>query len=166
MAGGMAGAGPSTLNYAASGGYVAFSSDVSILEEYLRSSESQAKTLRELPGLAEAAQQVTGPGTDLFGYENWVETLRTTFESLKKSPGPSAAPSGLNPLPSALGVTVPGQQVKDWMNFSLLPDFDKVAKYFYFTVSGGSANVDGLTLKLFAPIPPQLKGAQGSGSAH
>jgi hypothetical protein len=43
------------------------------------------------------------------------------------------------------------------MDFSLLPDFDSLAKYFYFTVYGGSANVDGLSFKLFAPVPPGLK---------
>ena len=43
------------------------------------------------------------------------------------------------------------------MDFSLLPAFDKVAQYFYFTVYAGSANVDGLTLKVFAPTPPALR---------
>ncbi|MCX6928040.1 MAG: hypothetical protein NT154_33240 [Verrucomicrobia bacterium] len=52
---------PSTLNCAASGGYVAMSTDASLLEEYLRSSESRGKALREKPGLPEAAQKV-GPG--------------------------------------------------------------------------------------------------------
>jgi hypothetical protein len=43
------------------------------------------------------------------------------------------------------------------MDFSLLPPFDKVAQYFYFTVTAGSANVDGLTLKIFSPTPPALR---------
>jgi hypothetical protein len=38
----------------------------------------------------------------------------------------------------------------------LLPDYDSVAKYFYLSVMGGNANADGLTLKVFAPRPPQL----------
>ena len=52
-----------TLSCAASGGYVAMSTDTSLLEEYLRSSESQAKTLREKAGLLEAAQKVGGLST-------------------------------------------------------------------------------------------------------
>ena len=56
---------PRTLSCAASGGYVAMSTDTSLLEEYLRSSESQAKALREKPGLLEAAQKVGGMGTGL-----------------------------------------------------------------------------------------------------
>jgi hypothetical protein len=60
--------------------------------------------------------------------------------------------SELNPLPgSGLG------QVKDWLDVSLLPPYEKVAKYFYFTVSALSASVDGISLIVFAPTPPQLK---------
>ena len=40
---------------------------------------------------------------------------------------------------------------------SLLPDYNKVTKYFHFSVYAGNVNVDGLTLKMFYPIPPQLK---------
>ena len=40
-----------SLNYAASSGYVAISTDASMIEEYLRSSDSQQKALRETPGL-------------------------------------------------------------------------------------------------------------------
>ena len=43
------------------------------------------------------------------------------------------------------------------MDYSLAPPFEKVAPYFYFTVYGGSANVDGLTLKFYAPTPPALR---------
>ena len=149
--------GPRTLNYAASRGYVAFSTDASILEEYLRSSESQAKALRETPGLAEAAQKVGGTGTGLFGYENDLETTRATFEAWKRNSSTNAA--DFNPLPGM--VTMPGalKSFQAWMDFSLLPAYDQVSKYFYFTVYGGSVNVDGLTLKLFAPVPPASKGS-------
>jgi hypothetical protein len=43
------------------------------------------------------------------------------------------------------------------MDFSLLPAFEKVAQYFYFSIYAVSANVDGLTLKVFAPTPPALR---------
>ena len=38
-----------------------------------------------------------------------------------------------------------------------MPAFDKVAHYFYFDVYAGSANVDGMTLKAFSPVPPALR---------
>jgi hypothetical protein len=148
---------PRTLHYAASGSYVAFSTDPAMLEEYLRSSDSQAKTLRETSGLMDASQKVTGPGTGLFGYENQAETMRATFEALKKSPGSITNAAALNPLSGALGAANPANTFLQWLDFSLLPSFDKVSKYFSFRVYAGSASVDGLTLKVFAPVPPQLK---------
>jgi hypothetical protein len=56
---------------------------------------------------------------------------------------------------------VPGgaKGLREWVDFSLLPPFDKISKYFYFAVYGGGATVDGLTLKMFVPVPPQLKQA-------
>jgi hypothetical protein len=148
--------GPRTLNYCASGGYVALSSDVSILEEFLRSSESQAKALRETPGLTDASQKVIGTGTGLFGYENQAETMRVLFEALRK--GSATNLGGLNPLTGALGIASPDKNIKDWMDFSLLPPYERIAKYFYFTVYSGSSTVDGLTFKMFAPVPPGLRG--------
>jgi len=46
---------------------------------------------------------------------------------------------------------------RDWMDFSLLPDYDQVSKYFFFSVFGGSTTVDGISFKAFAPRPPLLK---------
>jgi hypothetical protein len=146
---------PRTLSYAASGGYVAFSTDVALLEEYLRSSDGQGKALRDTTGLAEAAQKVSQPGTSSFGHENRVEKLRAAFESLKTSP--DSPDSNFSSLVAALGLSTPEASIKDWMDFSLLPAFDKVSKYFYFRVYGGSASAEGLTFKWFAPTPPTLR---------
>jgi hypothetical protein len=133
------------------------STDAALLEEYLRSSESQAKPLREMPGLLEAAQRVGGMGTGLFGYENEVDTMRAAFEAAKNDPGASTNGIGPSLLPGLPGITGPESNLNDWMDFSLLPAFDKVAQYFYYTIYAGSANADGLTLKLFAPMPPALR---------
>jgi hypothetical protein len=43
-----------------------------------------------------------------------------------------------------------------WLDFSLLPEYDAVAKYFYISTFAGSANADGLTFKVFTPRPPTL----------
>jgi hypothetical protein len=146
---------PRGLNYAASGGYVAFSTDVPLLEEFLRSSQSEGKALREVAGLAEAAQKVTAPGTGLFGYENRVEKMRTAFESLKSNIE-TRDPNSTS-LAAVLGLSTPEASIKDWMDFSLLPPFDRVSKYFSFTVYGASASVEGLNFKWFAPSPRNLK---------
>jgi hypothetical protein len=150
-------AAPRTLSCAASGGYVAMSTDTPLLEEYLRSSESQAKALRDKPGLLEAAQRVGGMGTGYFEYENQADAMRAAFETAKNDPGASTNGLGPNLFPGLPGISGPEGNLSEWMDFSLLPAFDKVAQYFYATVYAGSANVDGLTLKLFVPMPPALR---------
>jgi hypothetical protein len=153
-------AAPRNLNYAASKGYVAFSSDPALIEEYLRSSEGVRSSLRDTPGLTEAAQKVAGPGSSLFGYENQVETMRVLFEQLRKNAGPPGAspPSpAASLLPSELNVSGTVKSFKELMNFSLLPNFETVSKYFHFAVYGGGGSVDGLSLKFFAPVPPGVK---------
>jgi hypothetical protein len=148
---------PRSLSCAASGSYVALSTDVPLLEEYLRSAASQAKVLRDKPGLLEAAQQVGGMGTGLFGYENELDVMRATFESARNDPGASTNGIGPSVFPGLPGVTGPEKSLSDWMDFSLLPPFDKIASYFYFDVYACSANVDGVTLKAFSPLPPALR---------
>jgi hypothetical protein len=82
--------------------------------------------------------------------------MRHFFEILRESAGETndASPSV---LASTIPFASPEKQVKDWFDFSLLPEFDKVAKYFHFTVSTGSATADGLVFRYFSPTPPQLK---------
>src|SRR5262249_45059178 len=52
-----------TLSYAASGGYVALTTDTAMLEEYLRSSDSKQKALRDASGLVDATGRIGGSGT-------------------------------------------------------------------------------------------------------
>jgi hypothetical protein len=148
--------GPRTLSYVASGGYMALSTDVAVLEEYLRSAETPPKALRDTPGLAEAAQKVGGQNTGWFGYENQGETVRQLFATLKLSTGETNRPS-TNPLTTAMPFAGPQKTFSDWMDFSLLPNFDLVAKYFGFSVYSGSADVDGIRFKYFSPAPAELK---------
>lgn len=139
-----------SLYCAASGGYVALTMDVSLLENYLRSDEGHVKPLRGISGLADAAQRVGGTGNGLFGYDNQRELMRMLFTTLKNEPA-----GGANPL-ATLPMVSPGMNFSQWMDFSLLPDYDQVSKYFYFTVYGGDTTVNGLSFKFFTPRPPQL----------
>jgi len=134
----------SYLYLASGGGYLAISKNTGILEEYLRSADGKLKPLNETPGLAELASHVGGTGGGLFTYENQRESMRSAFRFLKSASGNNAT---VNLFPAAY---------RDWADFTLLPDYDAVAKYFYRSVAGGNANADGLTLKVFTPRPPQL----------
>ena len=139
-----------SLYCTASGGYVALSGNVSMIEDYLRSAESHVKPLSQSDGLAEAAQHVGGTGNGLFGYENQGEQMRAFLAALKNDPN---SLSGDNPMLTGLW----GGSLGDWLEFSLLPDYDQVAKYFYFTVYSGSTTTDGLAFRFFSPRPPQLR---------
>jgi len=147
---------PRNLSYAAGAGYVAMSTDEAMLENFLRSSESSGKALRETAGLADAAQKIGGMSTGLFGYENASETMRGILEALKNDSSSLEKMLGMMPLPPKFSAK-DGKGLKDWLDFSLLPPFDQISKYFYFTVYAGSANADGLSYRMFSPTPPQLK---------
>jgi hypothetical protein len=134
---------PDFLYLSASTSYLALSKNTSMLEEYLRNPEAD-KPLRETPGIAAAASQVGGMGGGWFSYENQRETMRSAFKLLNN---PATGDSTMNMFPAAF---------RDWADFTLLPDYAMVSKYFYLSVMGGSAGADGLTWKIFAPRPPQL----------
>jgi hypothetical protein len=144
------------LSYAASSTYVAFSTDASMIEEYLRSSDSQQKALRETAGLTDAIAKAGGSSTGLLGYENQAETTRVVFEALRNS---STATGSTDPAMTMLGLgSLPSAGTfKEWMDFSLLPPFDKISKYFGFDVYTVSSTPDGIMLKMYAPVPAGLR---------
>ena len=154
---GAPGTSPQTLSYASTSDYVAFSSDASMIEEFLRSSDSGRKSLREMPGLTDAIAKSGGSSTGMLGFENQAETTRATFDALRNSPAtPDGSPSaaammlGLGSLPNA-------GSFKDWMDFSLLPPYDKVSKYFGFSVYTLSSTPEGILLKMYEPVPAGLR---------
>jgi len=132
------------LLVSSSGGYVAFSTDAGILEQYLRSADGKTRPLSQLPGLADAEARIGGANGGLFGYQNQRENMRNSFKLLKNA-------ESLNP---EMKMFPPA--VRDSMDFSLLPDFDQVAKYFYISVYNEHTTGDGINLVIFTPRPPQL----------
>ena len=146
-----------SLSYAASGGYVAFSTDESTLEEFLRSSsESQAKTLRDTAGLADAMAKVGGQSSGWLTYENESEKMRLAFDMLKLSAA-NTNNANASVIESMIPFASPEKKLKDWLDFSLLPDYDKVSKYFGFSVWSASSSVSGITFKYYSPTPGFLK---------
>jgi hypothetical protein len=135
---------PRSLYISSCGGYLALSSNNGILEEFLRNADGQTKSLRDNAGLSSLMQHLGGAGGGLFGYENQRETMRVTFKVVKNT---IVADETMKIFPPA---------VREWLDLSLLPDYDAVSKYFYLSAFAGSANSDGLTFKVFTPRPPQL----------
>jgi len=135
-----------TLTYVASGSYVALSTDTGIVEEYLRG--RPAKSLREEAGLTRAAEKVGGYNSGFFGFENDRETMRNAFTILKKESGT---------LETLFGELLEGGSLKDWIDLSLLPSFDKVEKYFLYSVYAMKFGDEGLTFKAYTPNPPNYR---------
>lgn len=151
---------PTELHFVASGGYLAISADTVILEEYLRRADARPKPLAEFPGLREAAEKVGGTGTGLFSFQNDVESLRMPWEALRQNKNLFLdLVTAQNP---ALKEAMSGQddfqkKLSEWLDFSLLPPFERVARYFHFTVFAGQASNAGYLLKIFTPFPPGLR---------
>ena len=152
------GSAASAFSFSASGGYLAMSADAGILEEFLRSSDSKAKKLDETAGLAEAAQIVGGTGTGWFGYDNQSQNMRPVFNVVRKQPLTLSDILGTpQQALSAVGAGDTAANLREWADFSLLPSFDAISKYFYYSVYAGGFSPEGFTLKIFAPTPPGLR---------
>jgi hypothetical protein len=144
----------SSLNFCASAGYVAFSGDPGMIEEFLRSAENPPKPLRATAGLAEAAQKAGGMENGMFTYENAAESLRIASEALKNDP--EAMNRSL--FFSLSGGDEEGQGAfKRLFNLKLLPSFDRVAKYFGIALVTAGTTQDGYMVKAFNPMPAGLK---------
>jgi hypothetical protein len=144
------------FHFAAAGGYLALSMDRQLLEQYVGGKIAASSPLRDLPGLARAAQKAGGTATGLFGYENYSTTVRLLVETLRQDPQAVEALVPKIPWGESGSGQSPAELVRAWLDFSLLPPFDQIAKYFHFSVYAGVASAEGLTLNAFAPTPPQL----------
>ncbi len=135
---------PPPLVMSSAAGYAAFTSDTGILEEFLRSSDGKVKPLSTVPGLAEALTRAGGTSGGMAGYQNQREAIRSTFTLLK------------NANDSNLFLRMFPQDYRKMFDFTLLPDFDAVAKYFYISVFTGNTTATGSSINVFTPRPPQL----------
>ena len=145
---------PKEFLFAASGNYLAMSSDASMIEEYLRNTDTTGKPLREVPGLTDAAQKVGGTSLGIFGYDNYNEGMKWAFESVKAGGPTMDKLLGGAPVGPKIEVD---ENLKEWFDFSLLPTYERVEKYFHFSVLAGGTDERGFQLKFFSPTPPKLK---------
>jgi hypothetical protein len=145
-----------TMSFTSSAGYLAVSTDDSLLEDYLRSGENPPKPLRGTPGFAEAAQKAGGMENGFFSFENQAETTRVTLEALKNDPEALSAIPFLN-MPRIGGDDDEASGIGRLINIKLLPTFDRIAKYFGIAVASAGTTADGFYMKAVAPKPSGLK---------
>jgi hypothetical protein len=145
------------FSFCGSGGYVALSGDSDMLEEFVRSTDNKGKSLGDTPGLSEAAQKVGGMGTGLFGFGNQNISMRGVLEALRDQPITLADIFGETPMSVNPAADAQISQVREWADFSLLPPYEALSKYFYYTVYAGAFTPEGFSVKFFAPTPPKLR---------
>jgi hypothetical protein len=147
-----------TIAFASARGYLAVTSDREALTGYLEGASTGDSSLIELPGLRNAAEKVGGFDTGLFGFANDRETMRSLWRGLTNPEEAGGNPSALalQQLLAASAMRGDGEGLGAWLDFSLLPPFEQVAKYFHFSVYAGAVNKESFQFKYFAPNPPDM----------
>lgn len=138
-----------SLSFTSSGGYVALTTTPALLEEFLRAGDASEKPLRDASGLSASIQKAGGGEGGLFIYENQKETARAVFEAFKEDPS-NLGFYGLLIPPDA------EEEITEWLDPSLLPPFEQVAKYFHITLTTGRISAEGWHFNVFTPTPPGL----------
>jgi hypothetical protein len=97
----------------------------------------------------------------LFSYEDHRSDARTGLVILKTQPASAAAGiCDLTGIPvSFVNMFMMNPVMRnfvDGLDYSLLPDFDAISKYFYVSTFAAGADAGGLTFKFYNPRPPTL----------
>ncbi len=131
-------------------GYLAISNDLDQLLALLDGKKQHALTKRER--LAMAATVVGGTDSGFFSYQNDRVMIRSVVDTLSANADQLGMIFSMIPMEGLDEVSL-----NDWLDFSLLPEGEVIAKYFDFTVYGASNDERGFTLKMFSPRPQGLK---------
>lgn len=149
--------GPQKLHYAAGGNYVGFSQEAELVEEWLRSLETPPQPLLDAAGFRDSIQQAGGAAGGWLTYENTADRARWLWETAKEDAEDAEDFDLSGWLPAPLALIAEGVGVLDWCDFTLLPAWETVAKYFYHTVTSADANEAGITVRFYRPTPPGLR---------
>lgn len=147
-----------SIAFAGADGYLAVATDSELLKSYLESKPAGGAGLSANPAFRVAAERVGGLSTGMLGYSNDRESMRSLWSALTTPGGSATNPTALafQQMIAATAMSGEGGGLTEWIDFSLLPPFEKVEKYFHFTVYSGALNKEGLVIKAFAPKPPGL----------
>jgi hypothetical protein len=143
------------VSFAASGSYVAISPDAAILEEFLRGRENNTKSLRDMPEWADAAQHVGGMSTGFLSLADDTRIMRPVFDMVRSQPLSMQDFLGTS-LPVGAGAAQL-ETFRQWADFTLLPPFDTISKYFSISVCSVAFTPEGFSLRAFKPTPAQLR---------
>ena len=140
----------SEVLFAVKDGYLAVSTDADVMQGLL---DGQAQPpLAKRDRLASAAAVVGGMDSGFFAYQNDRVMMLSMMDTLRANADQFELIFSMIPMEGLDEVSL-----NDWLDFSLLPAGEKIAKYFDVTVYGAETDARGVTLKMFSPRPPNLK---------
>ena len=140
----------SEVLFAVKDGYLAVSTDADVMQGLL---DGQAQPpLAKRDRLASAAAVVGGMDSGFFAYQNDRVMMLSMMDTLRANADQFEMIFSMIPMEGLDEVSL-----NDWLDFSLLPAGEKIAKYFDVTVYGAETDARGVTLKMFSPRPPNLK---------
>ena len=140
----------SEILFAVKDGYMAVSTDADLLQGLLDG--KQQSPLAKRDRLAPAAVAVGGMDSGFFGYQNDRVMVLSMMDTLRANADQFEMIFSMIPMEGLDEVSL-----NDWLDFSLLPAGEKIAKYFDVTVYGAETVERGISLKIFSPRPPTLK---------
>jgi hypothetical protein len=141
-----------TLGFVGVDGYLAISMESDLLQDFARGQLAEGDRLRDVPGLKEATTRVGGASNGLFGFENDRVNMRTTLEALRNDAGLIEQMLSMTPFGEHLDGSE-GRRMSDYVDFSLLPSFDRIERHFDFSVFGVAVRPGGVSYRLFTPPP-------------
>ena len=136
--------------FAVKDGYIAVSNSADLLQTLL-DGDTQSP-LAKHARLTETAAVVGGMSSGFFGYQNDRAMVLNVMDTLRANADQFDMIFSMIPMGELDDVSL-----GDWLDFSLLPQGEKIAKYFDITVYRAGADARGVILKMFSPRPPNLK---------
>ncbi len=140
----------SEVLFAVKDGYLAVSTNADLMQGLLDGKAQQPLARRDR--LAAAAAVVGGTDSGFFAYQNDRVMMLSMMDTLRANADQFEMIFSMIPMEGLDEVSL-----DDWLDFSLLPAGEKIAKYFDVTVYGAETDARGVTLKMFSPRPPNLK---------
>ena len=140
----------SEVLFAVKDGYLAVSTDPDLMQGLLDGKAQPPLAKRDR--LAATAAVVGGTDSGFFAYQNDRVMMLSMMDTLRANADQFEMIFSMIPMEGLDEVSL-----NDWLDFSLLPAGEKIAKYFDVTVYGAETDARGVTLKMFSPRPPNLK---------
>ncbi len=144
------------LNLSADDDYLLVALEKRIMSEYLSGSlGSSDGALRDLPELGLAVEKLGSESMVAFGYADADGITGILWEEVRQNPDFLRDALGIIPdLDPMAQVMV--ESFISMIDFSKLPPFEVVAKYFPFSVTSASRDADFLDFSVYTPFPPEL----------